>query len=247
MRTARAQAKLVPGPQSEFAGSNEPKRIPGLNGGLWVRSSNVTVVAGPKVSAFAELSGSGATFTQTTDANRPTFVSAASKGRSGVLFATDRVINVTGSPVPSSGGSFFLVVDRATAQSNKYLLAGTSNNMGIIDGFVANSVEWFNGAGTDRIVITGTRTAGVHIVVVTQAGGVGTAINVYYDGALTNTKASSANALLGVGALGGATASVVNGHVGHIYEAIMLPFVPTDLVRNRLTRALARQYGATLI
>lgn len=209
---------------------------------LWLRADRgVTPTAGDgsTVSAWRDQSR-GLEGAQATDANRPSFQRSPG-ARPAVRFAIDRILNVSGMGVPTSA-TFIIVLERAAAQTSRYNLSGTSNGMGIIDGFFdANTIEWFNGAGTDRVVFSATRTAGRHICTVTQVnGGV---INTYYDGVFANTKATAAANLLAIGAIGGAFATTTNGMTGDVFEVIAYNRVLPAAALQRIHSALKRRYN----
>jgi hypothetical protein len=202
----------------------EPRLLSGCK--LWLRADRGITLASTKVSAWTDQSGNGVTVSQGTDANRPTFTSA-DPSVTGTSATTK--LAVSGMSAPTAV-TYVVVLKRGT-NANSYMLAGTNDNMGFIENFTANTIEWFNGGGTDRLTFAGTRTAGFHICTLTQTNGAG--IVLYYDGVQAATKGTAAANLLAIGALLNSV-SGSNGNNGSIAELIAYDRVLPAAERTRL-------------
>jgi hypothetical protein len=211
---------------------------------LWLRadSSDITLVS-TKVAAWTPKVGAGITVDQSTDANRPTYVASAINGLPAVRgSSTDKFLNVAGMSAPTAA-TVFLVLTRTT-NATTYVISGAGGAFGIIENFTADTLEWFNGSGTDRLTFAGTRTAGAHIAAVTQTNG--GALTLYYDGAQVATKGTAGSNLVAVASLIGRPGGV-NGTTGDIPEMIVYSSVLSATNRGKVTNYLARRYGITLV
>lgn len=218
-------------------------RVPRMAGLVFALQSDRGVTRtggdGSTVSSWRD-QGRGVAAADGTDAERPTYQRAAGV-RPSIRGALAKRLDLSGVGGAPNAATFVMVHTRDTG-TNTYWMSGTSANMGIIENFTANAVEWFNGGGTDRITITGTRTAGAHITAVTQSGPTGV-INVYYDGALTNTKATAAAALLAPASLFNAVTLLTNGTNGDMFEFLYFNRVLSAAALQLLFGRLKKRYN----
>lgn len=218
-----------------------PRDISGMV--LWYRADLGVTLNGSDVSAWADQSASGYNAAQGTSAQQPAFVASGQNSMPTLRGHTNASrIDVAGMVAPTAM-TLFLVLSRTTL-SNKYPLCSDAQSNGIIENFTANTLEWFNGNGTDRITFAETRTAGYHIATATQTNG--GALTIYYDGAQAATKATAAANLRAVGFLFGAAGSVTNGTDGDIPELIVFNSVLSAADRAYVHNYLASRYAITI-
>lgn len=145
-----------------LSGSGSAGGMPPVAGYVaWWDASQITGLAdAASVSSWADLSGNGYNWTQSTGADQPTYYKTTAgklvNGLPAVWFngSTDKLQN-TG-PTYGTANTYFIVCSGATGSSE--YITGTSDTQGggpaFIFGFVANELEYYNdtvgGGGTDR-------------------------------------------------------------------------------------------------
>lgn len=218
-----------------------PAYMPPESGRLfWRRADAGLTLAGSDISSWADMGSSAVTIAQATGAQQPAYEATGLGGQAAVRGTVAKRLDVTGMTAPAAM-TLALVISRSSLGNSTYVLAGTLNSMGIIENFAANTLEWFNGNGTDRLTFAATRTAGPHLVVVTQQNG--GLLRGYYDGVQAFSKATAAANLLGIGAMLNTSGGTTNGSNGALGEAIAYSRVWTDDERATFTDYSKSRYG----
>ena len=230
-------------PSSTFS----PRSISGL--ALWLDasdSSRVVLNAG-NVSQIADKSGNNRNATQATAARQPLYQAALQNGRNGVRNDKAESFLQFDSPLGTAMTLFY--AGKPSTQSNSYILGGNTSDTGILSRFnnggTIRDYEWWNGGGSDRLIIA-TSQAGFSVIGLThQDEG---PIFTYVNGAQTNTKGTASATITGtslkiLGAANTAGSAPANNEYG---EFLLYNRVLTTTERQRLERYLAARWGITL-
>ena len=230
-------------PSSTFS----PRSISGLAAWYDASDSSRVVLNAGNVSQIADKSGNNRNATQATAARQPLYQAALQNGRNGVRNDKAESFLQFDSPLGTAMTLFY--AGKPSTQSNSYILGGSTSDTGILSRFnnggTIRDYEWWNGGGSDRLIIA-TSQAGFSVIGLThQDAG---PIFSYVNGAQTNTKATASATITGtslkiLGAANTAGSAPANNEYG---EFLVYNRVLTTAERQRVERYLATRWNITL-
>ena len=240
-------------PSSTFT----PRSISGL--ALWLDASDSSTLfqnsdgtvpataSSDPVGYWADKSGNGRHAVQATAGSRPTISATAQNGRRVVSNSTDQSFLRFDAPVGTE--ITLLYAGKPSTRANSYILGGATSDTGILSRFsnggTVRDYEWWNGNGSDRVIIATSQASFSLIGLSHQDAG---AILAYVNGAQTNTKGTASATITGtslkiLGAANTAGTAPANNEYG---EFLLYNRVLTTAERQRVERYLSARWGITL-